>query len=408
MSVIEKLKEKSIRILGALAILAVIAINHNDCITITKWVLSFLDHVVELNLKNYALDYMESGEFFTNYSLFTISVLGVWCLPIYLIGKLMVLPFVVYTTWVKILMGLLAFINTRLLFDICENYYLRISKTKMQILFLLSPIILIYSIGMGQIDGIALFFLLLGLSFFQKKEYVKMAIFLGLSMLIKGFSVFAILVILAYLMGQNIKNIIYGIVIGVIFVAEKIVSQILVKDYLVFGNIVNERSFLSRIFEYRWNMITPCVGIVVMIAFFAYYHAKEKNELYCMNICSVMYMSFFFFFDWSPQYLYYMLPFAIIGYVQLRGGSEKSWLWWGGNVALLLYGLLHFNYGYINGLLFSESLVGKVLGWKDHFISNTLDVGNFQYLGMAAKTIWFACAFFMIIQLSLKETKKDA
>ncbi len=400
--------EKYKWVMGIVIIVMVFCVNHNDCITIINWAISLLEHLFTHNLKNYAADYVVSGEFFTNYSLFSNFIIAFWCLPVYLFGKIIVIPLVVYTTWLKILMAILAVVNTRLLMTICKNLSLNVERKEVELLFLISPVIALYSIGMGQIDAIAVVLLLLGITFLQRHSFGKMAIVFGISMLIKGFTIFAIAVVFAYLAGKDIKKILYSIPAVFIVVLEKGISSFVVTDYLAFGNMLNTYNFLPRVFEVRLNMFSPCIAFLMIIMFFVYYNAKEKEDIFCMNGCFAIYMSFFFFFDWSPQYLYYMLPFMVIGYAQLKNEKEIVWLWWGSNIALLFYGLLHFNYEYVNGLLFSESIVGKIFRWKDYFISNTYDVGNLQYMGMTAKTIWFACTFIMLIQLSLKGTKKDA
>lgn len=407
MNIKEVLKNKSTWITITISIIMIIVVSHNDCITITKWALSYLEHFFSLDLNNYAIDYMSTGAFFTNYSLFSISIISLWCLPLYLISMIINIPIVLYTTWIKTLMAIISFLCVGLIDKICRKLNFESDYCKLELLFILSPIVAVYSIGMGQIDGIAVIFMLLGVLFFQKKSYFKMSVVLGISILIKGFSVFAIAVILVYLLSKKIKNIIYAIPIGVIYVGEKIVSEVLVKDYLSWGNYINSSSFLPRVFGVEWNMICPCIGIILLVLFYVYFKGKEENELFCINMCLVMYMGFFLFFDWSPQYLYYMLPFMVIAYWQIKDNVVNAWIMWGSNFMLLAYGILHFNYGYINGMLFSESLLGKMFYWKDYYISNTLDVGIYHYFGIAFKTSWIVCVIVIIVQLMLKGRNKN-
>ncbi len=389
------------------SIIMILAVNHNDCIVIVNWVLSYLDHIFSFNINNYAIDYVNSGGFFTNYSLFSISVISVWILPIYLISKWISIPLVVYTTCMKILMAILAFVLVGLIEKICKKLNLEVDYCKVEILFILSPIVALYSIGMGQIDGIAVVLMLCGILLFLNGSYLKMSIVLGLSLLIKGFSIFAIAVILVYLIRKNIKNIVYAIPIGLILVVEKVLSEIIVKDFLSVGSVINKASFLPRVFEVEWNMFSPCIGLIALVLFYVYFKSNEEDEVFCMNFCMMIYMCFFMFFDWSPQYLYYMLPFMIIVYLQIREEMMNRWIWWGSNVALLIFGILHFNYDYINGLLFSESVIGKCLGWKDIFLSNVFDVGTYHYFGIVAKTLWVVCTIVMIMQVVLKGRNKN-
>ena len=94
-------------------------------------------------------------------------------------------------------------------------------------LFMCSAIVCVATVAKGQIDSIMLLFLLIAAREYQKKHYVPMSIFMGISLVIKPFSVLVAAPILLLMIGE--LGIMGMILPGIAAVAPFFIDQILTR-----------------------------------------------------------------------------------------------------------------------------------------------------------------------------------
>ena len=203
-------------IIGISFFLAAILFCNSDMITVAQWGLQLLDCVKEGTIREYALILKDRG-IITNYPIITNLITAVWLAPVYILKEICKLQFdiVVYTSWYKVLVLIVNVISVIVFNDVLNKLgYDADKKIWGDINYLLTPLVMLAIVAGGQVDGIGNLFLLMSFNYLLDNKYNKFAICAGLSICIKGLSVFVIIPWLILLLSKNKLSNIYGAMDG--------------------------------------------------------------------------------------------------------------------------------------------------------------------------------------------------
>ena len=189
-------------------------------------------------------------------------------------------------------------------------------------LFFSSGILLVSVLGKGQVDIYSLFFLLLGIKYLLKKDYVKMSLLFGLSAVIKPFPLVMIAPVLLLLMkdcGFQVAG--YGILILLPGAADRFFTRVLMPDYQTYVDITSREfretfgfSRVEQLFSARlFGIPLFFTSMGLLLAFCFYLGVRKKTE---------------------PQHL---LIFPALSYVILCAFYSATFYWYVTVLPILAY-----------------------------------------------------------------------
>jgi hypothetical protein len=158
-------------------------------------------------------------------------------------------------------------------------------------------------------------------------------------------------------------------------VAEKGVRTFCIQDYEAFSNMVNTADFLPKII--RWSvagvpLVILCMLLILLVYFIFLLQEKATGISGVICCTGMMYGCFYFFVEWSPQYLLYGMPFLFL--ILVRAWDDVT-VWKIG--AVIQWGLFFlcvggYNVLWTNSMLVQNSLVGQWLQPTEFYISSAL------------------------------------
>ena len=109
----------------------------------------------------------------------------------------------------------------------------RTERRRSQTLFLLSAVMLLATLGKGQVDVYGLFFVLLGVRFLVRKEDGRGALLLGMALLVKPTALLVLVPLFLLLIGRwKEKTVVLGLIAAVPYLLDKGVTALLMPEYL--------------------------------------------------------------------------------------------------------------------------------------------------------------------------------
>ena len=204
-----------------------------DVSVLAIWWTTLLDCIREGNFSEYQ-HVLATINLETNYPLFLNIVSSLWILPLYIILNIFHLEshLWLYILWIKVLLIISNLGIAKIMQLILKhNGVNRNKQISISLIFLLSPFVQFYSIGMGQIDSLGLLFAMLSFLSLQKESYPGFIIFSIISILLKPFVVFIIVPLIIYAWYKNRKiSIISAIIIPCVYLLHNYLSDILIND----------------------------------------------------------------------------------------------------------------------------------------------------------------------------------
>ena len=348
-------------------VLYAITYTYEDVECITKWAITFLDVVREGRISGYADAILESG-IGSNYSVSLNIIDAIWLLPVYFVQMIKgsEVDLVYYCTWLKVPIALAALGCAVVTSRIGEKFDLitEDNRALFYVVFLMSPLVLISEMLKGQVDSISLFFFLLGFLSMLDGKYEKMAVFVSVSLLIKGLVIMyfipVLLLVLSDKIGKLIKTglisislpIMNSLITGLFFpgYSKMSMDRELSLDHLEF--------FFKKSFLIGQTPVFLCV--YVLICLFAMYkcvtQTVKTNDFILYPF--VVFLSFLVLNKWYDQYLLYGLPFMIL--ILMKYGSKM--VFYISNI-MITYGLwitIPFKSKSITNYLYWDGLVNHI------------------------------------------------
>lgn len=269
-----------------------------------------------LDFYDYNVQYFGGNSYMpSSYLLFAI-----WNIPIKLLG-LMAVPTMSVTfpvvMWYKLLPTIFYLVSGYLIYKIALAAGMENLKAKLcGYAFLTMPIGFFSQFIFGQYDSFTVFFMLLGLLYYYRKDYLKFSIFFGISLTFKYFPLL-IFIPMLLLVEKRVWHIIkYGIVV-MIPIALEILTYLPSPAFKsgVFG-------FGATSYIFQVSLDTPFFSLSlflllwILLSAAAYFkdvsNADDlvKWSLFYSNIVTFL---IFGLSMWHPQWLLFAVPFWVLG-----------------------------------------------------------------------------------------------
>ncbi len=271
-----------------------------------------------------------------NYSIFNYAVLGIWCLPVYLLyrGILNVaVPFAAAQFWAKLGFFLLYLWMGKLLHQILEaadpveskedtKTGLKgrlFSRSRVGVYFLLSPILLFSSAMISHLDLFSVVLLLLGIRALFRNKYPMAILFFACACAFKPFVLLSIAPILL-LREKRIHILLLsfaGVVAGVLpqtLLYGKDPGYVETKAFMNANYFFIDRFFDAGV-PFNRNFLSG-TGSYFVILFFviciaAYLDNGKHAARYFAFPCYV-WLGFFAFVQWHPNWILHLAPFLVL------------------------------------------------------------------------------------------------
>ena len=213
-----------------------IFLGHPDAHTISGWAKDLLDCIFSgkfMQFPEYTYALRDNA---TNYSLFANLIMSVMLLPLYIVDEALSLNLGLYgyVFYEKILILAITLLDAHIFGSIFREIgYSDNNVMYAKGLFMCSSIVAVATVAKGQIDAILVFFVLVAAWGFLKKNIHLVALMLGISIVIKPFSVLIAAPVLLLLIGElSIKGIIIPVIEAAApFAIDRILTRILWPGY---------------------------------------------------------------------------------------------------------------------------------------------------------------------------------
>lgn len=229
-----------------------------------------------------------------------------------------------YTTYFPLLIfkipflvfGFLVFLFLPRLFKEKENG--RIA----QLVWLFSPVTIYVAAGVGQVDTILAFFLLLSIISLKDKRYGRASVFMALSALIKplGLALFPLIAIQAFKEG-GIKKAFYSVLPGVVVWSALILPYLgspAFKMYALLASLTDKSTYagitIAGATTIPWLYI-----FYLLIAIFLYTEKLDLIQSIGLTILSTLAFNYF-----HPQWFLWLMPWLL--FYSIKTGKHYLWL----------------------------------------------------------------------------------
>lgn len=257
-----------------------------------------------------------------NYSVINYAVLGIFCLPFYIIDVILPgdLPFLVYECWLKIGYVVLFIWMVGIFDSIFKELGLNDGKRRrMDLCFFTSPIFLYASIMITHMDIFSIFFLLYGMLYMYRGKTRNMLIFFMLAVTFKPFAILGILPILflkekrILFLARNLVLVVAGVLLqGLVFHFDPGYGEsqaFMSKTYDFVGRFFAVGyKFERNAFEGKAAYFV--IGYVVLLVMCYCIRKATKYDLVVFPLGSMI--LFFLFVMWHPNWAVLIVPFLVI------------------------------------------------------------------------------------------------
>ncbi len=287
------------------------------------WGKTLLECIRTGKVRDFALILEKNGTP-TNYNIVLNLSFSVWEFPIYLIEMITgrVISYYIYAAWYKVLIIIVTIITLKrfrmIIGEIApvynRDYYIELCT----FLYLLSPVLLLASIGQGQVDFLGNYFFVNAIYAFMKNNFRNMTLWISIALIVKGFALFFYFPVLILVFGKDLFRIFKHIIIAIIPAAiSKVLSIVVFKDFKRISDYMSRNlDFTGRVFEESIQYTSLFLLVCVIVCGGCYYISVSGKTKYYHYILSgsIIFIAFAMTINWHPQWWIYCLPiFIIIG-----------------------------------------------------------------------------------------------
>ncbi|KAF0226220.1 MAG: hypothetical protein FD133_826 [Erysipelotrichaceae bacterium] len=274
-------------------------------------------------LRGHFLDFYEYNKVIVggnNYLPSTYIIYAIWNLPIHLLGLLNETnskDSLLALYWFKLLPTLVYMASGYLVYRISLIFGLKHGIAKIAgFAFLTMPIGFFSQFIFGQYDIFTVFFMLLGLLFYYKKNILLFTVFMGIAVTFKYFPVLIFIPLLMLVEKDVFKIIKYSLILMLPLLLEVLIY--LPSDafrYGVFEFEANSYMFYATI---NLSSISLRIVIVLWILLAAYAYFTELKDDFSVIKWSIFFANIVTFLSfglsmWHPQWLLFAVPFWVLG-----------------------------------------------------------------------------------------------
>ncbi|MBE5898464.1 MAG: hypothetical protein E7279_02575 [Lachnospiraceae bacterium] len=348
---------------------AVLFAHFYDVSVLAIWWRTLLDCISEGNFSQYQ-HVLASMNLETNYPLFLNIVASVWILPLHIILNIFHLEshLWIYILWIKVLLIISNLGIAKAMQGILESS--GVSKERqinVSLIYLLSPFVQFYSIGMGQIDAFGLLFAMLCFLSLQKGSRTGFVIYAVVSILLKPFVVFIIVPLLIYAWFKDKKlSIICAVSVVAVYFVHNLLSDVLIQDYSRGSKFWNMFVFYPRLME--WTVLgIPLVIILIALVclFFLIWGIFRPFGVFHVLLCqTVLLVIFEALIRQHPQWFIYFAVSAVMLMAFCNRSKIAFLLFIILEIVYCLCGIVFFDEGNIITSYSDAGLIGKILDYN--------------------------------------------
>ena len=340
-----------------------------DVSVLAIWWTTLLDCIREGNFSEYQ-HVLATINLETNYPLFLNIVSSLWILPLYIILNIFHLEshLWLYILWIKVLLIISNLGIAKIMQLILKhNSVNRNKQISISLIFLLSPFVQFYSIGMGQIDSLGLLFAMLSFLLLQKESYPGFIIFSIISILLKPFVVFIIVPLIIYAWYKNRKiSIISAIIIPCVYLLHNYLSDILINDYSRGSKFWSTFVFYPRLMQWTiFNIPVVIILIALVCIFFLVWGKFRTLTIYDVLLCqTILLVIFETLVRQHPQWFIYFAATSIMLIAFCNRSRIAYYIFLFLELIYCLCGIVYFDEGNIVTSYGEAGLVGKALTYN--------------------------------------------
>ena len=407
----ENFMPKSVFILSVCASLAsaVLFAHTYDVSALVLWWNTLIDNIISGNFSEYqhtlgliSADIDLPVE--TNYPLFLNMAGALWMSPVYIILHLLHMTSHQWINilWVKLLLIICNFGIAKIIqLILAENNVDRNKQILVSVIYLLSPFVQFYSIGMGQIDALGLLFAMLAFLSLMREHNVHFIVFSVISILMKPFVIFIIVPLLIYAWHKSKKLTIVTtfIVIGS-YILQHFLSDLLIYDYSDGSAYWNTFVFYPRLMQYTIFNIPVVIIIIALVCLF-YLIMGYKHTLTFRNIImcqSILLIAFETLMRQHPQWFIYFAAVSVMLLAISDNNIVSYVIYLLLETAFCLTGIFFFDDGYIVTSYSDTGLIGKAFTHSGFSVIEAMG-DNLSFAGTVASILLAICSIAYVISI---------
>lgn len=246
----------------------------------------------------------------------------IWNFPLWILNNFFqvdILNNILSILWMKGILILFLSGCALVIKKICFEINMNKQYTKWIILiFLSSPLIFSSMFIMTQYDIIPIFFILLGIYYYIKKEYKKFTLFFAIAIPLKLFALFVFIPLVLLIEKKILKSIAYLISGFSLLLFSKFIAMLMPyykESTTAFNSDMIGRLLNNTTIKINLGVASLFITVYIAICIFCYIkEIKSKEELYkySMYVPFITYNFLFLLVNCHPYWLLYTTPFFAI------------------------------------------------------------------------------------------------
>ena len=284
--------------------------------------------------------------------------------------------------WYKLLLVFLSYLTFRLLQKISK--LIPKNTIRNELALITSPFAIFSVLIFSGYDIFGVFFTILGLYYYLKKDLIKFAAALSFAISCKFFAVI-IFIPLLLLVEKNILRIIQfsfpAISLCAIYFLFYMSNELFVDNVLL---IAKQKSSSDSLI----SMKHLCGLIYLGVCFYAYQTKKMTYSLFVKRAIFISYISYllmFFAVKWHPNWILIIIPFMALSYSYIKSYAWVFWLEFFGFISFIVL-ISNIWMDNVDQIMFIHGPLSQLIG-KTYFfhIADVLNMHSLDALGIHLK-----------------------
>ena len=312
-------------IFGIVALFIILCFAYWDVFVTTAHTINYIDaiskgHFFDLYKVNYNL--IIDGVYTTVcYDIIIYFILMIWYFPLWIFTKIFSLNIInnfFSILWMKGIFVLFIFLCCKVIKKICIELDIKQNLIKWVILFFVStPMLLTATLLLCQCDIIPIFFMLLGIYYYLKKQDLKFILFFAIAIPMKLFPLLVFIPLLL-LREKKISKILLYTLVAVSLLTVLRVGEAMMPLYYEstegFKVYMFDKLFNSALFETGYGRATIFIALYTLLCIYCYAKNITEAEIkrYVIYIPFLVFLSFLTFVCYHPYWIIYLVPFSSI------------------------------------------------------------------------------------------------
>lgn len=392
-----------------------IFLGHPDAHTLTGWAKDLLYCIFSGRFTRFPEYTFVLRNNATNYSMLANLVMALFMYPIYAVDEALGLnlDFFIYVFYEKIIMLIITLVDVHLFGSVLDDLgYSTANRRYAKGLFMCSAIVCVATVAKGQTDALVMLFVFIAAKMFLKKRFWLTGLFLGISLVIKPFTVLLTVPVLLLLIGElSVRGIILPSVFAALpFILDHVATRLFWPGYyymkthtddatrILFGQTRAE-SLFSMVFG-EVELFLASVLIVCFICLYKGVNRSVKRGDYAIYPM-VLYIALSIFVSATYYWFIVMVPMWILLGFRMKSRWSLPLLLAGNSIGALVQ--LIFN-EYTYHVSFFYNLPGQL--WGAPFPIQ-YDLGDFHVIWVrSGVTLFIVTQILMLVLYFMEEDRQ--